>query len=1317
MIVHGAWGGSHHWKDVAGTLQEQGYQVHRVTLTGLGLRSHLLSPSVNLSTHVQDVVNYLDFEDLNEVILIGHSYGGAVTSGAIDRSPKRIAAAVFLDAHMLDDGESCITHQPEKGERFQKLAQASGEGWYLPVTWKNSVRDTPHPLACLTEELVIKNEIATDIDVHYWLFAEGKDPSADSCYVYLQRAKSRGYATRVFDWDHNPHRSRPNDVVEALVNTVLSTLPKPRPKTASLDFNRDVRPILSDKCYFCHGPDADHRQADLRLDIREEAEYVLDSELLERVHSQDADTVMPPPESKLELTTAEKKILEQWIHEGAEYAAHWAFEPLPESVGVPVPNDTDWAKNEIDHFVRSKQEENHLTPSNEAPPLRWLRRVTLDLTGLPPKKAEIESFRDQVAIAENPRQLEQLYERTVDRLLDTVAYAEHMAVSWLDVARYADSYGYQSDKLNTQWPYRDWVIRAFDQNLPYDQFLTWQIAGDLLEKPTRDQQLATAFNRIHRLNNEGGAVFEEWRVENVADRVHTFGTAVLGLTLECSRCHDHKYDPISMRDYYSLSAFFNSIDESGVYDRTQKVPCPSLLLPTTQQQAVLEKSAQQVAAAERKLRKELSEAKTRHEAWLKRSPSAEDAAQTSTIPDLFFALSFDAPFQNELKEIYHPSQSDRGWTQPLSLVKVEDCEIIRLLPDEAADDSLLAKLASEKDAPTSAEPSTTANPLPSARVPVSRDRMAVELDGEQGITTSGIEPFDRWMNFTVVMTVRDTLRRDPKNQQLRSILAHHTRGTDCGYNGWDWAIEDGYLDVRLGRVWPGNAISVRSKTRIPADRWCQIATSYDGSSTARGIRFFVDGIELETVVIRDELKKQANVKVDHGGEFVIGQRFRDRGFAGGLVDDVRLYKRDLTPSELVALATGSATKIDFDTYAKAFDPSVRSARTELLEARKAFVLAEEAAIEIPIMRENGVRETHLLARGQYDAPKSDETRVSRSVPDSLGIPLPTSPAESYPRNGSETPDRLSLARWVTDPKHPLTSRVAMNRLWGNFFESPLVRTPENFGLQGELPTHPALLDWLSREFIRSGWNTKSMCKLIVLSATYRQDSKSSPQSLETDPENRLLARGPAHRLSAEQIRDLALASSGLLDTRVGGPPVSPYQPGDDLWREANGMSPAFQQSVGKDLHRRSIYSVWKRTVPLPNMMALDATTREVCTVRRSRTNTPLQALVLMNDIQFVEAARAMADNVLSQNHSAASDFIPVAFQRCTGRSPDSFELKTLLDLHQQELEYFHEHVSEAEEFVGIGEAGSTTQASTEELAAATAVCQAILNLDAAIWKR
>lgn len=1031
-----------------------------------------------------------------------------------------------------------------------------------------------------------------------------------------------------------------------------------------IDFNRDIRPILSDKCYFCHGPDANTQEADLRLDLRDGAADAIESgELVDRITSDDPDLIMPPPASKLSLTKQDQEMIQAWIAQGAVYEGHWAFQLLPESVTPPAPSDSDWCTQTLDRFVIAKLEGQGLTPNPQASPLRWLRRVALDLTGLPPTPKQIEQFQQGIA-----NDGEAAYEVAVDGLLDAPSFGEHMAVAWLDAARYADSYGYQSDKLNTQWPYRDWVVDALNTNLPYDQFLTWQIAGDLLEDPTRDQQLATAFNRIHRLNNEGGAVFEEWRIENVSDRVHTFGTAVLGLTLECCRCHDHKYDPIPMRDYYSLSAFFNSIDESGVYDRSEKVPCPSMLLPTAEQEAALTQAQTKLAEAEQAYQHELAQSKKRFEVRKQSQPNG------LPIPDLRLALGFDREYDNSLKEIYHPSESDRSWTTMPDLVDVEDSLIARLDPQLAADYD-------------PSQPSTT--------------RRAMALDGERGVTTHGIEPFDRWLPMTVMINLRESRRVSD-----RSLIVHHTRGTDCGYNGWDLTIEDGHLESRMYRVWPGNAIGVRTVDPIPLDVWHQVTATYDGSSTARGLKLYLNGEPLETIVLRDDVKKSANVKVDHGGEFVVGQRFRARGLAGGLIDDVRVYTRSLTPAELVHLATGDPIAATPEYFAAAIDEETREVLESLTEARKAFVMAEEAMNEIPIMREtDDPRPAHILARGQYDAPTSDETRVTREIFANLPVPFP----EGAPRN------RLGLARWITHPSHPLTARVTINRLWGNFFAEPLVRTPENFGLQGELPTHPALLDWLARDFVDNGWDVKRFCKQVVLSATYRQDSSVSKQRLQKDPTNRLLARGPAYRLSAEQIRDLALSASGLMNTASGGPPVSPYQPGGDLWRESNGMSPPYQQSVGRSLYRRSLYSVWKRTAPLPNMMAFDTTPREVCTVKRSRTNTPLQALVLLNDIQFVEAARVLAEQVMS----AGSDekCIADAFLRLTGRHPDDYERKTLLTLLADEKNYFAENRAEAAKLVAIGDRERPESTDPIELAAMTTVCQAILNLDATVWKR
>ena len=1063
--------------------------------------------------------------------------------------------------------------------------------------------------------------------------------------------------------------------VIAIVLLISSVGVLPVGAAERVDFNRDVRPILSDKCYFCHGPDEENREAGLRLDTRsEEAVIAFESgELLDRVHSHDEDIVMPPPATKLSLTAEEKRILQLWIEDGAAYAEHWAFRPLAEEIPVPEPDNPEWCEQPLDKFVLSRLQSLDRQPTEEADALRWLRRVSFDLTGLPPTPVQIEAFQQSLESA-SEAQKEAVYAATVDALLDSPEYGEHFAVAWLDAARYADSYGYQSDKLNTQWPYRDWVVRALNDNLSYDQFLTWQLAGDLLPNATRDQKLATAFNRIHRLNNEGGAVFEEWRIENVADRVHTFGTAVLGLTLECCRCHDHKYDPISARDYYSLSAFFNSIDESGVYDRTAKVPAPSLLLPTADQALAQEAARKTLKAAELEYETVRASCRNRFDEWKKL------AVQPFAIPDLQLGLAFDVPFGNALKEIYHPSQNDRGWTSALETLAVTDSKLARISPDSA------------KDSGESLE-ENLGKALP---------RRAIQLDGERGITTKGIVPFDRWTPFTVVVSMRET-RRVPD----RAVIAHHTRGTDCGYNGWDLTIVDGFLESRMYRVWPGNAMGVRTSERIPADVWHQVSATYDGSSRANGLKLYLNGRLLETTVLRDDVKKSSNVAVDHGGEFVLGQRFRARGLAGGLVDDLRIYSRNLSSTELVHLATGEALTPTLEYYVTAVDKEARSAFERLNAARHAYVMAEEAAIEIPVMSEmDAPRETHVLARGQYDAEIDDATRVRRDTFSSI---LPAFPDDA-PR------DRLGLARWVTDPDHPLTSRVIVNRLWSNFFGRGLVATAENFGLQGELPANQPLLDWLARDFVANGWDMKRFCRQVVLSATYRQDSAAQRAQIELDPDNVELARGPAYRLSAEQIRDSALYAADLLNSKRGGPPVSPYQAGGDLWKESNGMSPPYQQSVGKDLYRRSLYSVWKRTAPLPNMMAFDAESREVCIVKRARTNTPLQALVLMNDVQFVEAARRLAEHVLQQTGDDTEKIV-WAFQKLAGRQPDKTEAGLLIRLLAEERAWFERHTADATKLIKLGESPANEELNVTELAAMTTVCQAILNLDASIWKR
>ena len=549
------------------------------------------------------------------------------------------------------------------------------------------------------------------------------------------------------------------------------------------------------------------------------------------------------------------------------------------------------------------------------------------------------------------------------------------------------------------------------------------------------------------------------------------------------------------------------------------------------------------------------------------------------------------------------------------------------------------------------------------------------------------------------------------------MIAHHTRGTDAGFNGWDLILDGGHVEQRLYRVWPRNAMGVRTVKPIPQDQLHTLSASYDASDKASGLKLFLNGEELETEILRDKKLKSANVLVQHGGKFALGTRFRDRGFAGALVDDLKIHSRALTGIELAhlsgrldlanALGEGKVTNALSEYYLSSSNDEYRKAIAVRHSAVKDMVMAEEAIHEIPVMEElEEPLPAYVLARGEYDAPKTEDVRAFRTGFEHI-----------LPRFDDDfSKDRRGLAAWSTHPDHPLTARVFVNRIWQQFFGTGLVDTPENFGFQGSLPSHPALLDWLARDFVSSGWDVKALCKKIVLSATFNQDSATRPELAQTDPENILLARGPAFRLSAEEIRDLALYASGLMQTAMGGPPVSPYQPGEDLWRESNGMSPPYKQDVGEALHRRSLYSVWKRTAPLPNMMAFDATTREVCAVARSRTNTPLQALVLLNDVQFVEAARALAAKSISSSDDDAEQ-VNHAFLSLTGRQADKREKSVLLDLYEKQIAHYEGEPGEAEALISQGDSPAPETIEPARLAAMTTVCQAVLNLDATIYRR
>jgi hypothetical protein len=1009
--------------------------------------------------------------------------------------------------------------------------------------------------------------------------------------------------------------------------------------SARLDFHAEVRPILSDRCFACHGPDAAKRKARLRLDTPEGARKVVApgdpeaSELVRRISTDYADEKMPPPESRVVLSDAEKQVLRRWIAEGAEYRRHWALEPV-RAVEPPASPGDGSSTNPIDAFVRARLGQEGLTPSRAAAPETRLRRLAFSLTGLPPAVAEIDEFLEDPSPA--------AYGRFVERYLASPAYGERMALDWLDLARYADTYGYQADVERDMSPWRDWVIRAFNQNLPYDQFLSWQIAGDLLPAATRDQRIATAFNRLHRQTNEGGSIDEEFRTEYVLDRVNTFGTAMLGLTLECARCHDHKFDPITQRDYYSLSAFFNSIDESGLYSHfTRATPSPSLLLWTPRRERQHAAVTARIAAAERGLGRIAADARSAFRAWL---PAARVVGRTPVAH-----LAFDAVDDDTTKDAIAP------------------------LPARLQDGPRLVT-----------DPATGGG--------------ALQFSGDNAVVHPGVREFRRTDPFSIAV------RLEPTEHQARAIVLHQSRAwSDAGSRGFELTLERGRPFFALVHFWPGNAIAVRARDPLPLDAWSRFVVTYDGSSRASGLHMYVDGAPIATEVVRDRLYKDITYEVLPGEKappehpFTIGARFRDSGFKNGLVDDVQVFDVELTSAEVAGtLERESGDERAFAYFlARAYAP-YRDALAALRRLR-----AEENRIVAPV-REMMVMEempaprpAHLLARGAYDAPKDV---APRDTPASL----PPFPADQ-PRN------RLGLARWLTSPAHPLTARVAVNRIWQMHFGRGIVASAGDFGSQGGLPTHPQLIDYLADRFVTSGWDVKALHRLIVSSETFQQSSQATPELLARDPENLLLARGPRRRLLAEQVRDGALAASGLLVRTVGGPSVKPYQP-DRLW-EQSGTGTAYVPDTGDRLYRRSLYTFWKRTLPPPSMAAFDAPTRETCTARRETTTTPLQSLVLLNDPQFVEAARALAARLLARHPDDAAARHRQAFLALTGRPPDDTEAAILARAYEEQRGLFAADPGGARQLVAIGASRIGSAQPAAVLAAETMVVSAIMNFD------
>ncbi len=1024
--------------------------------------------------------------------------------------------------------------------------------------------------------------------------------------------------------------------------------------TGAVDFNREVRPILSDRCFACHGPDAATREAGLRLDTFEGAVEKLESgkraivpgdpkasEIFTRIHEQDPDEIMPPPKLNRPLTNAEREILVRWIGEGATYARHWAFIP-PVKHPAPVVKNPAWAKDDIDRFILEKLEPQNLAPNLPADRGALLRRISFVLTGLPPSPEQIAAFVSDTS--------PNAYEKVVDALLASPRYGERMALDWLDVSRFADTFGYQTDKSCFVWPWRNWVINAFNNNLSYDQFLTWQIAGDLLPNATQEQRLATTFNRLHRQTEEGGSIEQEFRQEYVSDRVHTAGTAFLGLTMECSKCHDHKYDPLPQADYYSMSAMFGQIDESGLmpYSISSSAPEPSMRIVDPAQMPELEKRQAALTAAQLALRSTLSSRDEVFEQWLAATPPLTPPAPSDHFP-------LDAIVENHLPNT---------------------------VPSAAAGSMSGGQLA----------------PVPGAV------NGAMQFDGDTVLQLNGVKDLTRHQPLTV------SLRLFTPEKKQRAAIFHTGPGlfsqmADAA--GFEMLMENGKLRWSCIHLWPGCAVSIETSDDFPVAKWIHVTVTYDGSSSAQGLKMYFDGKPVGTKILHDHLDKNITTQIMR-----VGARPRDdRGFAEGLMDEIKVFRQALSSLEVADLhapvleaslqsakAGDPVAKAALRThYLERIDPEIAKAREAAIAARAS--LQDDFENKLPlimVMKESPTpKQFYILTRGDYASPD-----LKRPVE-------PAPPAAVFPFDPKAPKNRLGLAQWMTDARNPLVSRVAVNRLWMMCFGNGIVATQENFGMQGDAPSHMELLDTLAYDFSQNNWDVKRMLKRILMSATFQQASASSKKKQEADPKNQLLARGPSYRLSAEAIRDQALLASGLLVEQLGGPSVKPWQPAG-VWSDSGASGGDYQPDSGEGLHRRSIYTFRKRTAPPPNMLTLDAGSREICQPRRLTTNTPLQPLVFLNDQGFFECAIHLAKRVIKEQPGGPDPQMQLAFLWLTSRQPAPEEMEILRELHRQQLEVFTAEKAAAKSVCGE---------ENPALAALIIVCSTLLTSDAAITNR
>lgn len=1016
------------------------------------------------------------------------------------------------------------------------------------------------------------------------------------------------------------------------------------PSEGRIQFNRDIRPILSDTCLHCHGFDANKRKGDLRLDVFEGAVAtnkhgrvaikpgdLKSSEFWRRVTTTKAEDLMPPAESGKKLTASQIELLRKWIEQGASYQKHWAFEP-PRRPEVPVVRLAEWPRNEVDRFILARLEADQLSPTGPAAKEALIRRVTLDLTGLSPTPEEVDAFKaDSKPDA---------YERLVDRLLASARYGEHMARYWLDVARYGDTHGLHLDNARSIWAYRDWVVSAFNRNLPFDQFTIEQLAGDLLANPTREQLVATGFNRCNVTTSEGGAIAEEFQVRYAVDRVETVSTAWLGLTMGCAVCHEHKLDPISQKEFYQVFSIFNNIAEKAM-DGNAPLPPPSIPLPTPEQEKQIAELKQSETTLDQKLREAVAKL------------SYVDPASLTNAPK----------------------------PAPTELVWIEDD-----FPPKAAPQ------VNESNAPNKW--------VTAAEGPVFSGKRAIQRVGK-GIHQVYFPASSEPMVVGAAAKLFAHVYLDATNLPKAVMVQYHVGGK------WSRRANWGDADaIDYGKK--GTHERVQAGKLPAAGKWVRLEIEAAQLGLKAGDK--IEGMAFTQF--------DGNAYWDKAGLISVNDPAQDpkRSLVAWLKSEAKLGKESKAPDDIKALLKKEAAKRDakeneklrshFLSYVYLDEKGqLRPLREEAKSVRDQRAAVEKEVPATMISKElDKPRPAWLLIRGQYD---------KHGEPVGPGVPAVLPPLPQ-----SDVTNRLTFARWLVATNHPLTARVTVNRLWQQFFGIGLVKTSEDFGSKGDWPSHPELLDWLATDFMNTGWDVKRFVRTIVTSATYRQDSRVTPELVARDPENRLLARGPRHRLDGEVLRDNALHLSGLLNPKMGGRGVRPYQP-PGIW-EAVGYTTSdtakYTQDKGDALYRRSLYTFWKRTAPPPSMTTFDAPSREQCVARRERTNTPLQALLLMNDPQYFEAARNLGFRMIRHGGKSDAERLRYGFRLVTARPPADGEYDVLAANLDAQRSRFAADAEAAKKAIAVGESPVPSDVSPTELAAYTMVANLLLNLDEAVTK-